>query len=623
MAEWIYRTLKVREKDFTQKYIYSGSGQASYYNEGFAGKSTASGEIYNPQDMTAAHRTLPFGTRLRVTHEGQSVVVRVNDRGPYHEKRILDLSEKAFSLLAPISRGVISVEFEVYSAPTDNRVSVPEYVRPGLSNASKNPVVPTAVAAETVLGSSIESAADKALPPVPYFLGTVAHLSTDFFPNVELRRTIPQKIPLGTVIHFSGRALTGHYDEITVFLQEIVTSGGIPEQQHFSSVVSGQNFSFPVMFLKPGKFQIGLVFDDEKNSRVETIEVVNEKSSRRFSASESAFSTLLGVHVIPENQKIRFDWESTPGRVTRLVFSQAEEEKILLVEDGLGEVEVPYDFFDDFEVETSLAIDVFQALSVDGTIAKQTTNWKKAAFENFQLVRGFPDSETSLISVYNFPRFVRTQEALVLNGKVLGQGIQLPETAFLITPEGFVEPLIINKVGGDQFLISFAPASFGTHIFEIVSDQGQILFNRAIYVSQASVLPVADWYQTEPRTLSIAGIRSWVNSLRQAHSLRALNGSGELDVVAQQYANQMALEDFVSHTSPTGVTFEQRVKGAGLVGEYGENLSYATDFALALAGLENSASHRQNLLQTKWGRVGIGLGYNDENEVFIVQIFGK
>lgn len=72
-------------------------GEASYYGEGFDGKLTASGETFDEDDMTCAHKTLPFGTKLKVVRDdnGESVVVRVNDRGPYVDGRILDLSTAA------------------------------------------------------------------------------------------------------------------------------------------------------------------------------------------------------------------------------------------------------------------------------------------------------------------------------------------------------------------------------------------------------------------------------------------------------------------------------------------------------------------------------------------------
>src|SRR5215203_179552 len=73
------------------------TGAASWYGPGFHGKKTANGERFNTNALTAAHKTLPFGTQLRVTNErtGKSVVVRINDRGPYAHGRVIDLSKAA------------------------------------------------------------------------------------------------------------------------------------------------------------------------------------------------------------------------------------------------------------------------------------------------------------------------------------------------------------------------------------------------------------------------------------------------------------------------------------------------------------------------------------------------
>jgi rare lipoprotein A len=92
----------------------SFSGMASYYgNE--SGHRTASGERFNQSAMTCAHRSLPFGTRLRVTHGGRSVVVTVNDRGPFIRGRVLDLSTGAARAIGLTSAGVGRVTAEVVS----------------------------------------------------------------------------------------------------------------------------------------------------------------------------------------------------------------------------------------------------------------------------------------------------------------------------------------------------------------------------------------------------------------------------------------------------------------------------------------------------------------------------
>ena len=91
------------------------TGQASWYGPGFFGNRTASGEVLRPGTLTAAHRTLPFGTKVRVTNmsNGRSAIVRINDRGPFHGRRVIDLAHGAANKLGVISSGLASVKLEV------------------------------------------------------------------------------------------------------------------------------------------------------------------------------------------------------------------------------------------------------------------------------------------------------------------------------------------------------------------------------------------------------------------------------------------------------------------------------------------------------------------------------
>lgn len=94
-------------------------GQASYYADKFHGRATASGEKYDKRKMTGAHRTLPFGSVVRVTNtaNGKSVDVRINDRGPFKAGRIVDVSRAAAEKLGMIQAGVINCTMEVLSTP--------------------------------------------------------------------------------------------------------------------------------------------------------------------------------------------------------------------------------------------------------------------------------------------------------------------------------------------------------------------------------------------------------------------------------------------------------------------------------------------------------------------------
>jgi rare lipoprotein A len=125
---------------------YAASGNASWYGSDFHGRRTANGEIFSANAITAAHPTLPLPSYVRVTNQanGRSVIVRVNDRGPYVAGRIIDLSHRAASMLGYVNQGSASVAVEyVGQAPLegdDTRMLVASYSGPAIPNGSSTRV---------------------------------------------------------------------------------------------------------------------------------------------------------------------------------------------------------------------------------------------------------------------------------------------------------------------------------------------------------------------------------------------------------------------------------------------------------------------------------------------------
>lgn len=88
---------------------------ASFYHDKFNGRKTASGDIFSNSKMTAANRTLPFGTKVKVTNlrSGKSVIVEINDRGPFHSSRALDLTKAAYKAIGDPKKGTMPVEYVI------------------------------------------------------------------------------------------------------------------------------------------------------------------------------------------------------------------------------------------------------------------------------------------------------------------------------------------------------------------------------------------------------------------------------------------------------------------------------------------------------------------------------
>ncbi len=106
-----YKVRGKQYKVFSSAESFQEIGIASWYGPNFHGKKTANGEIYNMHAMTAAHKTLPLGSRVRVTNleNGKKITVRINDRGPFHNGRIIDLSKKAARRLGMLGKGFARV----------------------------------------------------------------------------------------------------------------------------------------------------------------------------------------------------------------------------------------------------------------------------------------------------------------------------------------------------------------------------------------------------------------------------------------------------------------------------------------------------------------------------------
>ena len=94
-------------------------GNASWYGKAFHGKKTASGESYDMNEFTGAHRNLPFGTKVKVRNlrNGKEVIVEVNDRGPFIKSRVIDLSRAAAKSIGLVGKGIVRVSIEVISYP--------------------------------------------------------------------------------------------------------------------------------------------------------------------------------------------------------------------------------------------------------------------------------------------------------------------------------------------------------------------------------------------------------------------------------------------------------------------------------------------------------------------------
>jgi rare lipoprotein A len=189
---------------------YDETGVASWYGPTFYGKHTANGEIYTAGDLTAAHRTLPMPVNVRVTNleNGRSIIVRVNDRGPFAKGRIIDLSERAAELLGFKAKGTARVRVTFVSrADLEGGAPPADDTPPEIASAV--PAAPTA------------PVATEELPPVPGSTidaaGPVAALPSPAAPALATADSAVATQPTGVVTEVPVPAVTHLYVQVGAF----------------------------------------------------------------------------------------------------------------------------------------------------------------------------------------------------------------------------------------------------------------------------------------------------------------------------------------------------------------------------------------------------------------------
>ena len=375
---------------------------------------------------------------------------------------------------------------------------------------------------------------------------------------------------------------------------------------------------------------MGVVIDDQKKSRVAEIQVQPADLVQHFPAMSEEELNLFEeadykFQVIPEQKTLLFETEGfKPRHLIKLIFSQNGKYLTLNLEGQESGVPLAYSFFKENKFGYgAMKVEIFVADSRLGTLASRSMNWQKLGEDEFEIIEGFPDAESDKVAVFDFPRFSHTLDPFTLGGKTLDSRITLGAHAYLFTPNQKIRKLpILDRSEYRDFAVWVNPQDWGTHVLEIVAEDGTILFNRGMYFSENMVLPILEWNKLEVRGNTKVSVRDWINQFRIKANVSLISTDPKLEEVAQKYAKQMLEDDFVSHTSPTGVTFSQRLKTAGLQGQYAENLSFASDLETALDGLKNSSSHYQNVIGRQWKKVGIGVSQNEKG-VYVVQIFGK
>ncbi len=554
-------------------------GKASYYGNQFEGRTTANGEKFSNAEFTAAHRTLPFGTRVRVTNADtlQSIVVRINDRGPFADGRIIDLSSAAFQALAPLSRGVIPVSLQV----------VPE---------------------STPLGYAQECA----IPEVK------KSIAIDAYDNVILDQPLPDTFRKNEVYVVSGKVVGDSIPEIVSIFY-----GTEDGKRLFRGETKGDTFSIPVSFPEEGKFLFSVLAGQSGHSNAETVHV---KSLECEPNTDMVTSPPTDLFAQVQDGDTVFSWTDSVNNLFRLEFTQEGKTVEFFVFDKKKFFPPPTAFEYFSEGLASVKIWGSQA---EGDAFHRRSSWKGGEDQKIFISKRVSRHD-NLISNVSLSDQFSLGESFAFSGTTERP---LDRKALIVDPnENIIE--VEMTVSGNSFSGKFKPTLLGTHIVEINQSDGITLFVGAS-VPKGTLPLLPDFFDIDtefrdnpdkiiPDNKISETLLRLVNRERRIRQLSLLKEDPSLTNLAQFRADDMCERKYFSHIDPDGKGAKDYRVLYNVQTYVAENIVKDMSVERSHERLMRSPAHRASIIDPGHSRVGFGYCRpDDEPDILVItEIFG-
>lgn len=599
-GETIIETVETTEKQI-----------ATYYADSLEGNSTASGEIFDQEKLTAAHKTLPFGTKLKVTNleNNESVIVTINDRGPFASdpSYVLDLSKSAFQAISPLSRGKIEIKYEILNSENSTAVSKT-----------------LAVSESTVENDCNINHKKKSI-------------STDFYENIVLDKDLPNIFLENEVYEISGKIKDGNVSVATAFL---INASDKNEEYRFESPLSENGFTIPVHFRKAGKYNLGILKGESGQSFITEITIIEDTCSQKL---DEASQSPTDLSIEYKNNETLITWKNHTQQLSRISFTQGNREKTYIINNHQEKFKIPYKDFADFQ-EGDFSLKISGANSTSNFSIDQSSTWAASEEKTFSAVKHH--------QVFNLLEGINTTtlpETYVFEGNISFSGSSkkvLDMEASIILPNGLVEKTDLSAAdfvqnnsstivipANTNFSFDYTPKTKGTHILEINKDNGFALINMPIY-EQGTIPLIPDAWDINPHYLenefaeiNIENLRKEllqrINQSRTEFQSGTIETDDKLNKLAQARAEDMAANNYLEHKNLQGLYANDLKTNYGIKSNVSENIAKDTNISFTHSGLMRSAIHRANIINQKWTRVGLGIALDSEGYLIVVEEFSE
>ncbi|MBD3330993.1 hypothetical protein GF354_05730 [Candidatus Peregrinibacteria bacterium] len=456
--------------------------------------------------------------------------------------------------------------------------------------------------------------------------------SSDYFDGLTLYESIPSNIYQNEVFIISGEVDSSSTEYATIVIQNANTQN----IETYYGLITNREFEIPVYFPNTGSFNIGVVSGESGQSRAYPIEV---RSNLPGSNDQEAIPSGIEFSIDYENDQTFINFSGvTSQTVKRITFTQGTKTVSYLNRQNKDKVPVNYADFENFS-ESSVTVKAEAASLSSKTPLKISSNFNSAgtktitaAPHNYDLI--LDDKITA--SPPDF--FTSSQKKISVTATAL---VDIQKNGYIIKPDGFVEKVSLSTTGqtfdyygnelikaGSNVTFTYSPTSSGLHIIEINDKEGIAVLNHPIY--KESTMPlIPDFFDLNNRvfysgTSSLSSLRSqllnYINDSREDLGLSPITTSSDLNTLAQNHAQDMADNNYFSHINLSGQTPDDRRVTAGITTPVSENIAKDTGIAFAHFGLMRSGSHRENILNPDWERVGLGIA-EDNGYLIIAEEF--
>lgn len=455
-------------------------------------------------------------------------------------------------------------------------------------------------------------------------------ISSSFFTNITLDENIPNTFYKNEIYVIKG-SVSGEEETVTIIFSNLDDTNNV----FYRDTLTNSRFEIPISFNDTGNFKIGIIPGESGTTQAKQISVLPEITTNSSLNTAPAAATSLSLSFADDTTFVNF--KGTNNTLKKIVFKQGAKSKTYLSRQNISKIPIIYKDFSNFK-EGQVSFTVEQAftsgsssLTLDSAFTKSTEKTFTATTHQYTLnskdkITSAPPEKTSSVSKISFSG--TNQSDIYIEAYVIKPDGQVD--SFEMTTTGSTTTYLSKDVlkSGGSFTFEYTPSSTGTYIIEINGKDGQAVLNHPVYIGgETPLLP--DYFDLNVREIkendmSLSEMRtellSQINESRNELNLPSISLANDLNTLAQAHGQDMVDNDFFGHVNGDGESPQDRRIEAGIMTEVGENLAKDVNITFAHLGLMRSAGHRQNIINSDWTRVGLGI-VEDDGYLVVVEEF--